>query len=184
VAQHTRGKELPQPMSSWMSDFRDAYAKRPLLAVVMLGAVVLSLTAASAALAVRFSGMPAPVQPSVTHPAQGQAPGHGSSPASPGPVPPNCLRGMPTGAGDDDSSNSWYARHCKTNSPSSPRTVASPTRLAGTAASPLKPSAATPISFKPTSAPAPSPPTASQTLTPTTTPTITTTSPTPTPETS
>jgi hypothetical protein len=167
-------------MSSWLSDFRDEYARHPLCAVGVLAAVILAMTLVSTAFAVRFDSPPigsyGPPSTAVIQPAKGQAPGR--SPARPGPAPTNCASIMPSGAGYDDSTNSWYAKHCLTNSPISRTTDANPSPSPRPARTSTRTPRATPSAAQPTSPPIATPPATPTPTSPPTTPAASPTTPT------
>jgi hypothetical protein len=185
-------------MSGWLADFWHAYRKRPFTAVGTLFAVVLAVTFLSVAFSVRYSlrGVGVPASTTDGQPAQGQAPGPGSGRVGPGSAPSNCASGMPPGAGDSDSTNSWYARHCIRSSSPSSTTIApvSPTARpsarprVSTPTRPVRSSPATPVTFQTPSVPVATPTGAPTvvTVTPTTpsAPITTTSSTSPAPETS
>ena len=176
-------------MSRWLGDFWFAYKQHPISALMLLAALILTCAGVSAAYAIRHDS-PVSVYQSVTRPAQGQTPTGITS--SRGLSRPTCLHGMPLGAADSDSSNSWFARHCLTTptyaptaargtgaglSPS-PRSLrsptASPSSLPGRTANaspPASPSApATIVTTAATPSTTP-PPVDTQTPTPSNTPT-------------
>jgi hypothetical protein len=103
-------------MSRWLGDFWFAYKQHPISAILLLSALIMAFAGAGAAYAIRHERLVSVYQ--VARPAQGQAPP--SHPRLRGLSRPNCLHGMPLGAADDDSSNSWYARHCLTTPSESP----------------------------------------------------------------
>jgi hypothetical protein len=162
-------------MSRWLGDFWFAYKQHPISAILLLSALIMAFAGAGAAYAIRHERLVSVYQ--VARPAQGQAPP--SHPRLRGLSRPNCLHGMPLGAADDDSSNSWYARHCLTTPSESPTAL----RTTGAALVPSpRPSAfrtASPSAL-PTVSISPASPTVTAPTTPSTTPPTTDTQ-TPTP---
>jgi hypothetical protein len=151
-------------MSSWLEDFRDAYARHPLCAVGMLAMITLAGLFASIAFAVHYSSY-GYVQPStaVIQPAQGQtsepAPTSGSAP------PKTTPAGTPV----------HYAYVTVPARTVDPAVSLAATVPASVPASPATPSAAQATSARPDpAATAPSAtPTPTQTSTPSAAPTVT-----------
>jgi hypothetical protein len=168
-------------MSRWLGDFWFAYKQHPISAIMLLAALILAVAAVSAAYAIRHDRPVSVYQ--VARPAQGQAP-VSTNPRARSLPRPNCLHGMPLGAADDDSSNSWYARHCLATPSESPTALR--TTRAGLVPSPrpsrsrtASPSTLPTVSSSPASSPTTTVPATQPPTTPTAIPTPPATSPVP-----
>jgi hypothetical protein len=155
-------------MKRWLGDFRHAYKQHPISAVLLLATVILALLSLAVASAYRAS-VNSPIHPAqpntpVTQPAKGRASVHLRGPV---PAPPTWMHAMPPGAGYDDSSNSWYARHRSAYASVSSSAPGSASPGPGTVRATVPRPTPTPIALNTSPSPVPDP---SPTLSPSGTP--------------